>query len=133
MIARHALAVACLPLLLFSCRTNPQIAVPPTHGHRLVGYVVDTRSHKRLTEAVVQLGKSARTARVDSIGAFSFANVPDGQLTLRTRRIGYYPGEGTIVVQSNDSGLVEIGLDPLVFCLDYCDARATPGYVKVIR
>jgi Carboxypeptidase regulatory-like domain len=95
---------------------------------------VDTRSRARLSEAVVELAGFRRTIRVDSAGNFSFANVPDGEVLLRTRRIGYYPGKGTVLVQETDSASIEIGLDPVLYCLD-CAAEPTPtpGYVRILR
>ena len=74
-----------------------------------------------------------RVARVDSVGAFLFAGVPTGRVTLRTRQVGYYRGEGTIVVEPTDSIQVEVGLDRLVFCMDCVGEQPpTPGYVRVI-
>ena len=81
----------------------------------------------------MELSGLRKVVRVDSVGTFRFADVPAGFVTLRTRHIGYYRGEGTIVVTSTDSIEVEVGLDRLVVCMDCLgDQPPTPGYVRVI-
>src|SRR4051812_24128941 len=55
-------------------------------------------------------------------------------VTVRARRIGYYPGHGAAQVVSGRANAIEVGLDVVLVCLDACPAApvSTPGYVRPI-
>ena len=75
----------------------------------------------------------SREARTDSAGAFVLAGVPGGTVTVRARRIGFYAGLGTVRVDS--ASPIEVGLDPVLTCLDACVTQPspTPGHVRLLR
>jgi len=106
----------------------------PVGAHLITGHVVDSRTGTRLTEAVVELAGLQKVVRVDSVGSFRLTNVPNGRVTLRTRQLGYYRGEGAIRIDGADSVRVEIALDPVLLCLDCSmEQKPTPGYVRIVR
>lgn len=134
MTSKPCLAVILGLALLSWTGSHVAASVPQPTARRLVGNVVDSRTRTRLTEATVELAGLQTAVRVDSTGYFRIANVSSGLLTIRTRRLGYHPGTGTVRIDSGDSVLVEIGLDPILICLDACfPADSTPGYVRIIR
>lgn len=77
----------------------------------------------------------ATEVRTNAAGEFVLPGAPIGVVTVRTRRIGFYPGRGTVRVTGSPGERVEIGLDPVLQCLDACDSppAPTPGYVSVVR
>ena len=96
------------------------------------GRVVDSRNHASVTGATVFVEGMDKIIRTDSVGRFFLPDV-NGTVTLRARRVGYYPARGTVELGSMET-MIEVGLDPVLFCLDYCPTEPTPtnGYVRVV-
>jgi hypothetical protein len=99
----------------------------------LSGRVVAAHTGTPLPDATVRVDGVSREARTDSAGAFVLAGVPGGTVTVRARRIGFYAGLGTVRVDS--ASPIEVGLDPVLTCLDACVTQPspTPGYVRLLR
>ncbi len=109
---------------------SPSPARPPEW---LAGRVVATHTGTPLADATVRVDGVARVARTDSLGEFVLDGVPAGAVTVRTRRIGFYAGHGT--VRRERALRIEVGLDPVLTCLDACttEPAPTPGDVRAIR
>jgi hypothetical protein len=101
----------------------------------LTGRVVATHTGIPLADATVRVDGVTREARTDSLGVFVLAGVPTGAVTVRARRIGFYAGRGTVRLDSARPARIEVGLDPVLTCLDACPAEPspTPGYVRLVR
>ena len=99
----------------------------------LTGRVVATHTGAPLPDATVHVDGVTREARTDSAGTFVLPSVPTGAVTVRARRIGFYAGRGTVRVDS--ASRIEVGLDPMLTCLDACPTQPspTPGYVRLLR
>lgn len=137
-----ALRSGSLPLLaslaLLGCgRSAPQRvghpAAPILLGPRIPGRVVSTNGGRGLDEAMVELQGTSIQVRTDSVGAFILPGVPSGRYTVLTRRMGYYPGRGVLVVPLGSGHRIEIGIDPIYGCMDYCARpQPTPGFLHVL-
>lgn len=99
------------------------------------GRVVDTRSGAAVAGATVRIGGRVANAATDSTGRFSFRTVRQGRVGVETRRVGYYAGAGRASLIGDGLDHIEIGLDPVLVCLDECrhSPTSTPGYVRVTR
>jgi hypothetical protein len=110
------------------------VASPTTRPtEALSGRVVATHTGTPLADATVRVDGVTREARTDSAGVFVLPGVPTGTITVRARRIGFYAGRGTVRV--GGAVHIEVGLDPVLTCLDACVAQPspTPGYVRLAR
>lgn len=133
---RAVLAVASAVIGLACARVS--VSKPrmlPDPDATIVGRVIDTREHRPLTDALVEVEQSNASGRTDRSGNFRIYAVSPGPRVLRTRRVGLYAGRGHVLLRGGFTHQVEIGLDPVMACLDECkDFRSepTPGFVRQI-
>jgi len=70
--------------------------------------------------------------RYDLVGSLT-AGLKFLWTTLRARRVGYYPARGIVDLGPGQT-IIEVGLDPVMICLDYCPGEPAPtnGYVRLV-
>lgn len=89
------------------------LGAQPSPRARIIG-----RTHARgdstraVPDAEVALFPGARTTRSDSIGAFAFAAVADGEYRLRVRRLGFEASELIVEVSGQHDRTIQV---PLLF------------------
>jgi hypothetical protein len=66
-------------------------------------------------------------------GTFLLANLPARQLTLRFRRIGYFPWDTVVVVPANDTLRIDVALSPLSRTLEPMRVQVSRRRVKLLR
>lgn len=127
--------VGSLDLLTYTPATETARNWPAQGAVTLSGRVVFAGTHGPLADATVWIDGVATEARTNAAGEFVLADAPIGVVTVRTRRIGFYPGRGTVRLTGSPGERVEIGLDPVLLCFDACDPAPAPtsGYVRVVR
>jgi iron complex outermembrane recepter protein len=109
--SRTAGLLAFLAILIAA---TPAAASPPDEVNRgtISGVVVDTETGETLPGATVRLLEAGRGRAADSVGRFSFADVPPRSYTLAVQHIGYAPAEQTVRLAEGDSVFVRITLRP---------------------
>lgn len=83
---------------------------------RIVGTVQDTIGIRIADAEIVIDGE--RRIRTDSSGAFTAADVRAGKVTLRARRIGYFPRELEVTTRAGETTRISIALDRRPVLLD---------------
>jgi Ca-activated chloride channel homolog len=99
----HRLSIRCVPglalsllLTLVTTAAAPIARVPATG--RVVGHVRDSNGAP-IVQAQVLIVGTALNALTDSAGAYAFAAVPEGSVTIRAASIGYRAAQATITVR----------------------------------
>jgi len=97
------------------------------------GRVVDSRTQIPVSDATVAVEGIHTMIRTDSAGRFFLRSDLIGRITLRARRVGYYPARGMVDLGPGQT-IIEVGLDPVMICLDYCPSEPAPtnGYVRLL-
>jgi outer membrane receptor protein involved in Fe transport len=91
------------------------------------GKVVDRVTRAPLLGAQVFAEGTSIGAMTDSAGAYTLANLPDGQATIRVRMIGYAPASRTATVAAGQTTHVDFELDQQALGLDEVVVTGTAG------
>jgi hypothetical protein len=91
------------------------------------GVVVDAAGNP-MGDVEVSLLGTGRTTVTAADGSFAFRHVSDGNLTVRTRYIGYSPALSRIKLMEDDERKVYLRMTPLAQDLDEVNVTARSGY-----
>ena len=81
--------------------------------------------------SAVSLDQGRIEMRTDSAGYFAVRGLAPGPHRLEVRRVSFRPVLGTIEMPARGGAAVEIVLEPVTVCLDYCRAEEPRAYGEI--
>jgi TonB-linked SusC/RagA family outer membrane protein len=84
----------------------------------LSGRVTDAATGAPVARVTVSVDRGSRRTATDDVGQYMLADVPVGTHAVHARRIGYAPGERTVVVPDSGVTTVDFALSPVASRLD---------------
>src|SRR5699024_3368149 len=122
------LIIPCLGVILSA---NIAYSAPPTEPEQqtgtLIGTITDRETSEPIGYAYLYLEEAGRTITAHSDGRFKFKDIPAGDYTLRSTRIGYQTVFQTVTIKPNDTTEVTIRLKPTVLSSDAVEVIGTAG------
>lgn len=81
------------------------------------GTVTDSSTQRPIAGAQVTLANSTRGVLTNDAGEYTLRDVPVGDATLRAQRIGYAPGQRTVIVAAGQSVVANFTIAPVATSL----------------
>jgi TonB-linked SusC/RagA family outer membrane protein len=105
-------------LFLFSLLALVAAPTPLAAQGSIAGIITDQYTAAPVSGVTLSVVGTTLGSATDSAGRYTVANVPPGTQRLRARRVGYAPGDTTVVVQQGEPTLVNLRLQPSPFELN---------------
>lgn len=97
----------CLPLGVL-CSEAPR---KKTTDANLYGHVVDRATHEHIPYAAIAVKGSALGTTTDASGHYFLKNLPEGELTLEVRALGYAPQNHTVTLRNGQTTELNFEID----------------------
>jgi TonB-dependent starch-binding outer membrane protein SusC len=101
-------ALGALAALLAAVTLSTRVVAQGTGGLR--GRVIDASSRAGIGDAQVLVAGTGLGGLSNANGEFTIANVPQGERTIRVRRLGFTPAERTVTITAGQTAELEVPL-----------------------
>lgn len=88
------------------------MAAAPAAAQALRGTVTDSATQRALEGAVVSIAGTTQRMQARAGGAFEFASVPAGTVTIRVRMVGYAGIDRTVTITAGETAVVDFLMQP---------------------
>jgi hypothetical protein len=123
---RARYAASALALLTAAVSPGPAQQPSSVQNGVIAGRVIDATTSQPRAGVAIAVLNSGRGAIADEMGRYVIAGVPEGEVTLRARLIGYKTLERSARVRAGDTTRVDLALEPEVTVLGAVRTEARP-------